>query len=353
MIPYKQALRIVLAGALFGLAGCGSRSRPMSSGNFSATAAIPGDRAIGAANSGTGVANVKLSADHLVGGTSTEITVSLTQPAPDGGVAVQLRSSDDSIVATPATVRIPSGQSTATVMASTSLVGAAITVAITALYGDTVVGTSLRIAAATKTQFTITVEPSTITLAAGKSGSAKITTRVTTGYSHALQLTASNVPTGVSVTLTPTVIPAPGAGSSQAAITVSNNVAPGTYSISLKASDGKTSQSATLTLKVTSSDAGAKFRGCWYKANGHRYQGVRISVANPGTYPFDAVLYHGATCDPNQFADEFGFGTPIYFGGFDYIFWFADFADQSALSALWHVGGDRSQCVSYATAPDC
>jgi len=119
------------------------------------------------------------------------------------------------------------------------------------------------------------------------------------------------------------------------------------------ASDGKTSRNAILTLKVVSSDPGARFQGCWYKYNGHRYQGVRISVANPGTYPFDAVLYHGATCDPGKFADEFGFGTPLNFGGFDYIFWFTDFADQSDMSAFWHVGRDRSQCVSYAVAPDC
>jgi len=76
-------------------------------------------------------------------------------------------------------------------------------------------------------------------------------------------------------------------------------------------------------------------------------------VANPGTYPFDADLYWGATCDPNNQADEFGYGTLLNFGGFDYIFWFADFADQSGTSALWHVGSDTSQCVSYAVAPDC
>jgi len=155
------------------------------------------------------------------------------------------------------------------------------------------------------------------------------------------------------VTLIPPVIPAPGVGTSKAHITVLSSVAPGTYSIRVTASDGKTSRNAILTLKVVSSDPGATFQGCWYKNNGHRYQGVRISVANPGTYPFDAVLYHGATCDPGKFADEFGFGTPLNFGGFDYIFWFTDFADQSDMSAFWHVGRDRSQCVSYAVAPDC
>jgi hypothetical protein len=350
---HRDVSRIVLAGALLGLAGCGSGSRIINAGNFSGTVATPSGRATGTLTSRLGVANVTLSPAHLMGGASTEITVNLTQPAPGDGIAVQLKSSDASVIATPATVRIPSGQTKATVAALTSPVRDATSVAISALYGDTVAGTSLSIAPATTSAFTVAVQPSTVTISPGQSGSAKVTTEVTNGYNHALQLTVSNVPAGVLVTLTPPVIPAPGVGTSKADITVPSSVAPGSYSIRVTASDGKTSRNARLTLKVVSSDPGATFQGCWYKQNGHRYQGVRISVANPGTYPFDAVLYHGTTCDPGKFADEFGFGTPLNFGGFDYIFWFTDFADQSDMSAFWHVGKDRSQCVSYAVAPDC
>jgi hypothetical protein len=288
-----------------------------------------------------------------VGGVSTEVTVNLTLPAPSDGIAVRLTSSDASLVATPATVRIPSGQTSATVAVLTSPVVAATAVAVSALYADTVAGTSLSVAPATTPAFTVSLQPSTITIAPGKSGSVKVTTRITTGYNHALRLSVSNLPAGVSVTLTPAVIPAPGAGTSKAAITVQSSVAPGTYSIRVTASDGTTSRTAKLTLKVASSGPGATFQGCWYHQNGHRYQGVRISVANPGTYPFDADLYYGATCDPTKFADEFGFGTLLNFGGFDYIFWFRDFADQSDMSAFWHVGNDQSQCVNYAVAPDC
>src|SRR5450755_1764299 len=89
------------------------------------------------------------------------------------------------------------------------------------------------------------------------------------------------------------------------------------------------------------------------RRTGHRYQRVHVTLANPGTYPFDAVLYYGATCDPNNWADEFGFGTPLNFGGFEWTFWFTDFADRSDMSAVWYVGSDKSQCVSYAVAPDC
>lgn len=356
MFPHHKQVhgwQILVAGALLGLAGCGSGARPTNSGNFSGTVAIPSEGATAALASRPGVANVMLSPAHLVGGASAEITVNLTQPAPSDGIAVRLSSSDASLVATPATVRIPSGQTSATVAVLTSPVVAATTVAISALYANTVAGTSLSVVPSTKSAFTVSLQPSTITIAPGQSGSVKVTTKITTGYNHALHLSVSNVPAGVSLTLTPAVIPAPGAGTSKAAITVQSSVATGTYSIRVTASDGKTSWTAKLTLKVASSDPGATFQGCWYKQSGHRYQGVRISVANPGTYPFDAVLYYGATCDPAKFADEFGFGTLLNFGGFDYIFWFRDFADQSDMSAFWYVGNDKSQCVNYAVAPDC
>jgi hypothetical protein len=353
LIPHEHTYvsRIVLAAALLGLAGRGS-AQLMNSGNFSGAVATQRDRATDTLTGRARMASVTLSPAHLTGGDSTEITVSLTEPAPDDGIAVQLISSGASIVATPATVTISFGQTSATVVALTSPVVAATTVAITALYGDTVAGTSLTVAAPeTKAPFTVAVRPATVTIAAGQSGSVKVVTKVTAGYSNALQLTVSNVPAGVTVTLDPPVIPAPGAGTSIADISVSGSVAPGKYPMEVTASDGQTSESAKLTLKVGSSGPGATFQGCWYQKNGDRYQGVEISVAKPGTYPFDAVLYYGATCNPNDWADEIGFGTPVQFG--EWIFWFSAFPNQSDMSAFWYVGNDRSQCVNYTAVPDC
>ncbi len=210
---------------------------------------------------------------------------------------------------------------------------------------------SLGVSTAT-TQFTIAVSPGSVTIAPGKSGSAKITTTVVSGFNHALQLSASGVPSGVTVKLNPTQIPAPGSGSSAVSISVGSTVAAGTYSIGLKAADGTLSATATLTLKVSSSsDPGATFQGCMYTTGGHSYQAVKISVKNPGKYPFYANLYYGSTC--SQWADDFGNGQLINFGGFDYTFWFDHFPDQKNMSAIWQVGPDTSKCIAYATAPSC
>ncbi len=356
MIPHRQMhlSRILVAGALLGLAARSASAQQIDSGNFSGSVATHHDRATDAVTGGPKVASVSLSPAHLSGGDSTEIKVSLTQPAPEGGTVLHLRSSDASIVAAPVTVRIPPGQTSAAVAISTSPVAVATTVAITALDGDTVAGASLSIAVPeTKAPFSVALRPATIRVNPGKSGSVKVITKVTAGFSSALQLTVSNVPDGVTVTLDPTAIPAPGAGTSIADITVSDSVALGAYSIKVTASDGQTSESATLTLKVGSSGPGATFQGCWYQQNGNSYQAVQVSVENPGTYPFNAVLYYGTTCDPNDWADQIGFGTPIQFGGFDWTFWFDAFPDQSDMSAFWYVGNDKSQCVNYATVPDC
>jgi hypothetical protein len=179
-------------------------------------------------------------------------------------------------------------------------------------------------------------------------------TKAGSGYNHALQLKVTGAPLGVSVSFSPQIIPAPGSGTSQLTAKVQSTAAAGTYTLKVIGSDGKTSTTAKLTLKVTSSvSSNATFKGCWYKQSGHRYQGVDISVGNPGSYPFNAVLYRGATCDPNSFADQIGFGQLINFGGFGYTFWFIDFADQAGMSAVWSVGSENSQCVNYAVAPDC
>jgi hypothetical protein len=335
--------QILFAAALLGLTGCGSGTQTASSGNFSGAVA-PG---------GNAAASITLSSAQVIAGDSTEVTVSLAQPAPEGGADLQLTTSDASALAIPATMRIPAGQTSATISATTSPASSATTVSITALFADSLTSTALAIVPAAPSQFTVALQPSSVTIAPGHSGSSNVTTKVSAGYKHALTLTAANLPAGVSVTFTPSVIPSPGAGTSKAVIAVQSSVKVGTYSFRVTASDGTASQNTSLTLKLAVKDPGAKFHGCWYHSSGHRYQGVDISVANAGKYPFDAVLYRGATCDPSNQADEFGFGTPLNFGGFDWIFWFADFGDQADTSALWHVGRDTSQCVSYATAPDC
>jgi len=345
-------LRLVAIGVLLALTACGGPARSFNSsspasGNFAGKTVTPVASA--------GVSSVTLTPATVLGGSSTQVTVHLSQAAPTGGASVQLSNSDASVVTTPATIKVAAGATSGTGSASTKSVSAVTAVAISALYNNTVAGAALTIDPGTASSFTVSVAPSTLTIAPGNSGSTKITTKISTGYNHALSLTASGAPSGVSITLTPATIAAPGAGTSKVEISVQASVKPGSYAIKITAAGGTSTHSATLTLKVAASNPGpgAKFQGCWYQQTGSKYQGVIISVDNPGTYPFNAVLYHGTTCNPNDFADQFGFGTDLNFGGFDTIFWFTDFHDQTDTSAIWQVGSDTSACVNYTVAPNC
>lgn len=199
-------------------------------------------------------------------------------------------------------------------------------------------------------KFTISVSPSSGTVLVGKSASAKVTTTIVAGYNHALNLSASNVPAGVTVKFTPTQVPAPGAGASIMAISVASTAAPGTYSIHITATDGSNSATVTLSLKVAPNPE-ASFQGCWYKSGGHSYQGVEVSAKNPGSYTFYGDLYYGSTC--SQWADYMGTGQPVNFGLYGYTFWFTGFPDQKNMSAIYKVGAQKSQCISYASAPNC
>jgi hypothetical protein len=349
---YLRMSLVPLSGILFVLSGCGDGLRQANSGNFSGVLARRADRSV--APSGAAIASISASPVQVIGGSSTKITVSLTGPAPSGGATVQLTTSLANVLELPAAAQIAAGQSIWTRSVSTVPVTSLKVIGISAAYGGRLAGTSVSVAPAATPNFSVVLQPSTLSIVSGQTADTMMITKVSGGFDQALLLSAINVPSGISVKLTPNTISAPGAGDAQAAITVSSAVVPGTYSLRLRASDKTVSHGSTLTLNVTSSTgSGVQFQGCWYKNNGNSYQGVRFSVDSPGTYPFDAVLYYGPSCGASNWADEFGFGTPLSLGAYDYIFWFSDFANRSNMSAIWHVGNSSSQCVNYATVPDC
>ncbi len=170
-------------------------------------------------------------------------------------------------------------------------------------------------------------------------------------------LEAVNPPAGVAISFSPSVIAAPGSGTSQVNVNVDSTVAAGKYSIKISASDGSVTHTATLKLTVnaiSSSGPVGPIIGCTLKMSGHKYQAVKFTMNENATVDFNATLYFGATCNPNQWADQFGFGQSLNLGvGLNYTFWFTDFPDQPNTSAIWQLGNQSSQCVDYSVAPDC
>ncbi|HUJ94180.1 MAG TPA: hypothetical protein VLW84_02865 [Terriglobales bacterium] len=344
--------------------GCGTTSQADSPHGSFASSPVSDATSTPTTTAATHVSSLSLNPVSVVGGSPSTATVQLSQAAPSSGAKVTLKSTVPTVVSVPASVTIASGKTSAAVKITTSKVVSGAVIPLSASYNSSVAGADLIVyPTSTPSGFTVTTNPASLTLQPGSSGSAQITTRVTGGFDQAVQLTVGSDPAGVSASLSPTGIAAPGSGTSELDLSVADNATPGTYSLVIDASGGSLTHTATVQITVSGGSGSGggggsgtggivgTLHGCWYQSGGHKYQAVKFSMNQAGTVDFDATLYFGATC--GQFADRFGFGDPLTLGGSGYIFWFSDFKDQTGTSAIWVVGNQTSQCVDYSTAPDC
>ena len=106
--------------------------------------------------------------------------------------------------------------------------------------------------------FTITLSPSSVTVQQGFAGNSTVTTAILGDFNSSIDLSASGLPTGTTVSFNPPTIPAPGAGSSAMTITVGSNTPLGTYPITVTGNGGGDQHSATLNLTVDL--VGTRFR---------------------------------------------------------------------------------------------
>jgi kumamolisin len=105
--------------------------------------------------------------------------------------------------------------------------------------------------------FTISASPTSVSVAQGSSGTSKIASAVSGGFSSAISLSASGQPSGVSVAFGPASIN--GAGTSTMTMTVASSTTPGTYTITVTGTSGSLTKTTTVSLKVTSVGNGGKF----------------------------------------------------------------------------------------------
>jgi hypothetical protein len=109
----------------------------------------------------------------------------------------------------------------------------------------------------TSPTFSLSASPASVSVVQGKSGSSTITTAALGGFNAAVALTASGQPTGVTATLSPTSIAAPGSGSSTLNLAVASTTVAGTYTITVTGTGGGITQKATVSLTVTAPTTGA------------------------------------------------------------------------------------------------
>jgi hypothetical protein len=108
----------------------------------------------------------------------------------------------------------------------------------------------LTVSAPNSGSFALSVSPSSGYLDEGQSGYAVVTTTVSGGFSGAIALSASGLPSGVTGTFSPASIAAPGSGTSDFNLVVARTAKTGTYTITIKGTSGTKTATTTLSLQV-------------------------------------------------------------------------------------------------------
>jgi hypothetical protein len=165
---------------------------------------------------------------------------------------------------TPSSLAAPgSGSSTLQFTASSTATTGTFNTTVTAAGGGITHTTTipLTVNAATSPNFTISASPTSLSVAAGGSGTSTISTTVSGGFNSAVSLSASGLPAGVTAAFNPTSIAAPGSGSSTLTFTASGTAAAGTSTITINASGGGLSHSTTISLTITSGGTNTQILG--------------------------------------------------------------------------------------------
>jgi hypothetical protein len=120
--------------------------------------------------------------------------------------------------------------------------------------GPTGLGTPNGVAAlgpgsAPANDFSIGVSPTSVSVAAGASGSATVSTSVTSGSAQSVSLSASGLPSGVTASFSPASVTA--GSSSTLTVNAASSAAPGTYSVTITGTAASGSHTATLSLTVS------------------------------------------------------------------------------------------------------
>ena len=104
-----------------------------------------------------------------------------------------------------------------------------------------------------KAHFSVLASTDALTVNAGSSAQATVTTQVFDGFDSAVALTASGLPSGATASFSPASIAAPGSGSSTLTIAAGASTAAGSYTVTLTGTGGGSTETASLVLTVSAS----------------------------------------------------------------------------------------------------
>jgi hypothetical protein len=265
------------------------------------------------------LSSLTLNPTSVIGGAQSSTgTVTLSGPAPAGGVQVAL-SSNNGAASVPSSVTVPAGATSATFPVNTTAVATSTPVIISASYGGVTQTASLTVTAAPN--YTLSASPSSVTITQGSRGQSAVTVTPRNGFSGSVSLSASGLPSGVSAAFSPN----PTTTTSTLTLTASSAAATGTATVTITGTSGPLTHTTTISLTVnaapnytlTVSDTGAGFGtvtsspagiNCGSTCSASYVSGTTVTLtATPGLFSgfggwsgCDAVSGNSCTLDMNS-----------------------------------------------------
>jgi len=238
----------------------------------------------GAFTQAPSLAGIALNPASVVGGNTSEGTVSLTSAAPSGGAVVTLSSSNTSAATVPASVTVPAGALSATFTVSTASVTASTTLTISGTYGGATRSATLTVAppSAPAALSTVSVSPTSVTGGSSAQGTVTLTSPAPAG-GFAVSLSSSHtaaatVPAGVSVAQ----------GATSATFAIATSAVTASTPVTITASAGGVTRTATLTVNPQPQTAALTVTATG--RSGERVTsnpaGINVSVGSSGSASF-------------------------------------------------------------------
>jgi len=144
------------------------------------------------------------------------------------------------------------GSSTLTLTVSSTAATGTYTITVTGTSGTLIQTTTvtLTVTSPANANFTLSASPTTITVVRGNSGTSTITRTIVNGFYAAVALSATGQPSGVTVSFSPTSIPAPGSGTSTMKVTTTSRASTGSHTITITGTGGGKTNTTKVTLTV-------------------------------------------------------------------------------------------------------
>jgi hypothetical protein len=194
----------------------------------------------------------------VTAGGSTTSTISTAVTAGSAGtVSLSVSGAPSGATASVSPTSVTAGSSsTLTVTTSSTTPAGTYTITVAGAEGSKSHSTtfSLGVNAAASNDFSISLSPTSASVAAGASATSNVSTAVTSGTAGTVSLSASGLPSGATASFNPTSMTA-GSGSTLTVGTSATTPA-GSYNISVTGTEGSATHSATFALTVTSSGGG-------------------------------------------------------------------------------------------------